>query len=186
LVFAWRAVKLISARGLVDKLQFAYTGPWKVVAILDGALYKLEHAKLPNMKEKKHASDLSPYPAKLFVFEPLDGPDNRYGQLHKPISAAKFNEASIHGFTPISPYRTQDVRTSSNLLFPEKGFHWPTFSDLNNKLDYDLWESDPDAIQYRAAEMMEDIVPTFSTATAPGPLQLPLTTAFLSSLLPTR
>ena len=45
LVFACLAVKSISARGLVDKLQFAYTGPWKVVAILDGASYKLEHAK---------------------------------------------------------------------------------------------------------------------------------------------
>ena len=87
MVLAWPAVKFISARGLVKKLQFAYTGPWKVVAILDGASYKLEHAKSPNRKEKKHASDLSPYPAKLIAFDPLDGPDNCYGQLHKPISA---------------------------------------------------------------------------------------------------
>ena len=76
LVFACRAVKSISARGLVNKLQFAYTGPWKVVAILDGASYELEHAKSPNRKDKKHASNLSPYPSKLIVFKPMDGPDN--------------------------------------------------------------------------------------------------------------
>ncbi len=80
------------------------------MVILDGASYKLERAKLPNKKEKKHASNLSPYPAKLIAFEPMDGPDNCYGQLHKPISATAlndagmtFNEASIHGFIPISP-----------------------------------------------------------------------------------
>ena len=100
--------------------------------ILDGALYKLEHAKLPNIKEKKHASNLSPYPAELIAFEPMDRPDNCHGQLHKPISATKFNEAGIHGFIPISPYRTQEVHTSSNLLIPEKGFRWPTLLDLND------------------------------------------------------
>ena len=97
------------------------------MAILDGALYELEHTKLPNRKYKKHASNLSPYPAKLIVFELMDGPDNRYGQLHKPISATTFNEAgitfneaSVHGFIPLSPYRTQDVRTLANLLIHEK------------------------------------------------------------------
>ena len=62
----------IRARGLVDKLQFAYTGPWKVVAILDGASYKLEHTKPPNRKDKTHASNLSPYPAELIAFERMD------------------------------------------------------------------------------------------------------------------
>ena len=142
------------------KLQFAYTGPWKVVAILDGASYKLEHTKPSNRKDKKHASNISPYQAELIAFELMDGPDNRYGQLHKPISATAlneagmtFNEASIHGFIPISPYWTRDVRTSSHLLIPEKGFRWPTLSDLNDKLDDKLWESDPDAQRWRAAEI---------------------------------
>ena len=45
----------------------------------------------------------------------------------------------------------------------------PTLSDLNDELDYDSWESDPDVKRYRAAEMMEDVVTTFSTETAPGP-----------------
>ena len=85
LVFARWAVKSIRACGLIDKLQFAYTGPWKVVAILDGASYELEHTKPPNRKDKKHASNLSPQPIELIAFKPMDGPDNCYGQLHKPI-----------------------------------------------------------------------------------------------------
>ena len=136
---------MIRARGLVDKLQFAYTGPWKVGAILDGASYELEHTKSPNRKVKTHASDLSPYPAKLIAFGPMDGPDNCYGQLHKPISdttfneaGMAFNEASVHGFIPLSPYRTQDVRTLANLLIPERSFRWPMLSDLNDKLDDEL------------------------------------------------
>ena len=98
------------------------------MAILDGASYELEHTKLPNGKDKKHASNLSTYPAELIAFEPMNGPDNHYGQLHKPISATTYNEASIHGFIPISPYRTQDVRTSAHLIIPEKGFFWTTLS----------------------------------------------------------
>ena len=62
------------------------------MAILDGASYELEHAKLPNKKDKKHASNLSPYPVKLIAFEPLDGPDNHFRQLYKPISAKTLNE----------------------------------------------------------------------------------------------
>ena len=58
-------------------------------------------------KDKKHASDLSPYPAELIAFEPMDGPDTHYGQLYKPISSTALNEDgktydedSVHGFTP--------------------------------------------------------------------------------------
>ena len=99
----------------------------------------------------------------------MDGPDNRYGQLYKPISATAFNEASNHGLVPIGPYRTRDVRTSANLIIPENGFRWPTLSDLNDELDDELWESDPDARRWRAAEMLHEVVPTFPMATAPGP-----------------
>ena len=120
------------------------------MAILDGALYKLDHTKSPNRKDKKHASNLSPYPVELIVFEPMDRPDNCYRQLHKPILAMAlneagltFNEASIHGFIPLSPYRTQDIRALAYLLIPERGFCWPRLLDLNNKLNDELWESDP-------------------------------------------
>ena len=180
IVFARRAVKSVKARGLVDKLQFAYTGPWKVAAILDGASYELEHVKTPTRREKKHASDLSPYPVELIAFEPIDGPDSRYGQLHKPISAKKFDEAGVYGFMPMSPYRTQDVWTTSGYIIPERGFRWPTLSDLNNELDWDLWASDLDCKRLRAAEMMEEdtqtSAPIFAADTAPGPPPAPPST----------
>jgi len=122
------------------------------VVILNGASYALEHAKFPNKTDKKHASDLSLYPAKLIAFEPMDGLDTFYGQLYKPISSTALNEyrksydeACLLGFTLLSPYRTPDVCTSTGLLIPERSFRWPTLSDLNNKLDNELWESDPDA-----------------------------------------
>ena len=41
--------------------------------------------------------------------------------------------------------------------------------DLNDKLDDDLWESDPDARQWRSAETVDEVVLAFSIATAPGP-----------------
>ena len=96
-------------------------------------------------------------------------------QLFKPISSTALNEdgktydeASVHGFTPLSPYRTQDVRSSSILLIPERSFRWPKLLYLKDKLDDEFWESDPDSQQWRAAEVMDEIVPTFFIETAPG------------------
>jgi hypothetical protein len=82
-------------QGIVNKLQYAFTGPWHVNAILKGASYELVHCDNAKHTEKKHASHLSPYPAELIPFEPLDGADIWYGQLYKPISAQPFKEAGI-------------------------------------------------------------------------------------------
>jgi hypothetical protein len=105
IVFSRRTVRSIAAREVVDKLQFAFTGPWQITALLKGASYKLEHCQKPGHKEKKHTSDLSPYPLELIPFQPVDGADTHYGQLYKPISARPFKEARITGFTPIQPYK---------------------------------------------------------------------------------
>ncbi len=43
IVFAQRAVRSFSIKERVDKLQFAFTGPWRISAVLKGASYKLEH-----------------------------------------------------------------------------------------------------------------------------------------------
>ena len=74
-VFARRTVKSNAAYDNVEKLQYAFTGPWRILAILSGASYKLEHCDKHLKKEKKHASDLSPYPAELIAFQPADGAD---------------------------------------------------------------------------------------------------------------
>ena len=82
IVFALRAIWSHAACKVVNKLQFAYTGPWRITALLKGASYELAHCQKPGRKEKKHASDLSPYPLKLIPFQPVDGADTRYGQLY--------------------------------------------------------------------------------------------------------
>jgi hypothetical protein len=98
IVFARRATRSDAAKGRVDKLTYAFTGPWRITALLKGASYELEHCSTPNRKEKKHASDLSPYPLELIPFQPLDGSDTRYGQLHKPITDHPFKEAGNKWF----------------------------------------------------------------------------------------
>jgi hypothetical protein len=87
IVFACRAVKSNSSREQVDKLQYAFTGPWCIIAILKGASYELGHCDNIKWKEKKHASSLPSYPTELIPFEPIDGVDTRYGQIYKPITA---------------------------------------------------------------------------------------------------
>jgi len=77
IVFARHTVKSSAAMKRVEKLEYAYTGPWRVTAFLKGASYALEHCLHPAArKEKRHASDLSPYPSQLIPFEPVDGADN--------------------------------------------------------------------------------------------------------------
>jgi hypothetical protein len=104
-VFAHHATRSDAAKGRVDKLTYAFTGPWRITALLKGASYELEHCSTPNRKEKKHASDLSPYPLELIPFQQLDGSETRYRQLHKPITAHPFREAGINGFDPIKPFK---------------------------------------------------------------------------------
>ena len=71
IVFARCAVKSDSKRGIIDKLQYAFTGPWQVTAILKGASYELVHCNNNKKFEKKHASDLSPYPTELIPLNQL-------------------------------------------------------------------------------------------------------------------
>ncbi len=75
IVLACRATLSDAAKGRVNKLTYLFTGPWHITAILKGASYKLEHCSTPHQKEKKHASDLFPYPLELIPFQPLDGSD---------------------------------------------------------------------------------------------------------------
>jgi hypothetical protein len=70
-LFCWQhffsrcAVRSIASREVVDKLQFVFTVPWQTTALLKGASNKLEHCQKSGYKEKKQASDLSPYPLKF-------------------------------------------------------------------------------------------------------------------------
>jgi hypothetical protein len=45
IVFARRAVQSDAWRECVNKLQYAFTGPWKVISVLPGTSYELEHCE---------------------------------------------------------------------------------------------------------------------------------------------
>ena len=85
--------------------MYQYTGPWRIISILDGASYGLQHFSSPNRKDKKHATDLSPYPDQLIPFQPVGGAGNHFGQLCKPIRENPFKEAGICGFEPSQPFK---------------------------------------------------------------------------------
>jgi hypothetical protein len=104
IVFTCHSTRSDAACGHVGKLEYAFTGPWRVIASLHGSSYLLEHCHNVACKENKHATNLAPYPPEMIPFEPVDGADTRYGQLYKPIGEHPFKEAGIKGFTPPSPF----------------------------------------------------------------------------------
>jgi len=175
IVFARRATRLDAAKGRVDKLTYAFTGPRRITALLKGASYELEHCSNPNQKEKKHASDLLPYQLELIRFQPLDGSDTWYGQLHKPITAHPFKEAGINGFDPIKPFKV-----SANFLMTDQlsQFQWPSLSELNEDISPFPWSSEEERRQYLSGDTISTLpvmytgpppsAPMYSTPTIPS------------------
>ena len=103
IVFARQAVRSDASRGVVNKLTYPFTGPWRIIAKLKGASYDIEHCT-SKTKDKHHASDLSPYPVELIPFQPVDGADNQFGQLYRKVKEHPYKEAGIKGFTPPTPF----------------------------------------------------------------------------------
>ena len=103
------------------------------------------HADKATRKDKKHASDLCPYPPELIPFQPVDGCDNQFGQLYKPISASAFKEAGLKGIEPIKPY----VLPANMAVTGQcHAFHWPSLSELNEELDFPEWQNSLDFISH--------------------------------------
>jgi hypothetical protein len=90
---------------------------------------------------KKHALDMSSYPLELVPFEPINGPDNRYGQLHKPINANPYKEAGMRGFIPPMPFKE-----TSQFLTTDQ-FHGPSLSKVNDDLFPLHWSSEEERKQ---------------------------------------
>ena len=59
IVFARRAIRSDASRECIGKVEYKFTGPWRIVASLHGGSYSIEHCLKPSRVEKKHASDLS-------------------------------------------------------------------------------------------------------------------------------
>ncbi len=174
IVFACCAVQSDASKRCVDKLTYPFIGPWWIIAALKGASYELEHCSTPNRKEKKHASNLSPYPIELIPFQPLDGPDIQFGQLHKPITALPFKDAGINGFNPALPYKV-----SAQFLTTDhaSNFHWPNLLELNNESFPFPWSSEEEQHHYLAGNTLTTLpamytrppphAPMYSTPTIP-------------------
>jgi hypothetical protein len=114
---------LDAAPGCIGKLEYAFTGPWHVVASLHGSSYSIKHFHNTACKETKHAANLAPYPPELIPFKPVDGADTHYGQMYKPIGEHPFKEAAITGFIPPTPFKAPaNFIDDSNF----KEFRWPT------------------------------------------------------------
>jgi hypothetical protein len=82
IVFARCATWSDAAKGCIGKLEYKFTGPWRIIESLKGASYTIEHCLKPSRMENKHASDLTLYPPKLIPFKPINCDNNRYGQLY--------------------------------------------------------------------------------------------------------
>ncbi len=128
-MFARLATRSDARRGLVDKPQYSFTGPWRIVASLPGGSYELEHVLNQKRRDKKHTSALLPYPLEMIPFQPLDSADNHYSQLHKIIGPSPFKEAGLKGFNPPQPFAIPSHFAQHGNF---KDFHWPTLAKLNN------------------------------------------------------
>jgi hypothetical protein len=129
IVFARRTTCSDAKRSLVNKLQYSFTGPWRIVSSLPRGSYELEHVLHQKRRDKKHASALSPYPLKMIPFQPLDSADNCYSQLHKIIGPSPFKEAGLKGLDPPQPFAIPSHFAQHGNL---KDFHWPTLAELND------------------------------------------------------
>ncbi len=95
IVFVCCAVWSDASKGCVGKLEFSFTSPWRIIGSADSGLYNIEHCRHPNWRMKKHAADLTPHPAELIPFEPINGPDTQYSQLCKAIDPHPFKVLNI-------------------------------------------------------------------------------------------
>jgi hypothetical protein len=143
-----------------------FTGPWRIVKSLPGASFNLKFASNPSCKDKKHASNLSPYPPELMPFQPLDGADSHYSQLYKQFGNAPYKETGIDSFKSPQPFA---VPAHFACQGNYKDFHFPTLSKLNDKFDQFLRTNNdkqimllnPDAVEADTV-MYNDLLPSLA------------------------
>jgi hypothetical protein len=162
-VFARRATRSSAIRQQVDKLIYPFTGPWLITAKLNGASYEIEHVAT-KQKDKKHASDLSPYPSELIASQPLDGADNQYGQINRKIIDHPYKEAGIKGFTPPTPFKMAANFAATN---GSLSFKWPTMAELNEELFPYPWSHNEEFNELLSEDESSTIVPGFYTGPPP-------------------
>ena len=147
IVFTKKAVKSNKAKHIIDKTEFAFTGPWDIFRNLKGGSYELRHTRSGNT-DKKHAMHINPVPPEMIAFAPLDGIDTKYGQIYTNINDEAYKAAGIHGLLPHNTWKgftrsithrpivaisvAQFVKGEGNNDKPYPEF--PTLADLNKEL----------------------------------------------------
>ncbi len=98
-------------------------------------------------------SSFEPSPSSIdSILLPLDGPNSRFGQLHKPIKDDAYNLASIEEFIPKNQFKIDINLVRFADEDDSSPFHWPSLAELNAELDIwdeleiDLFVSDSDPI----------------------------------------
>ena len=144
IVFACHAVWSDASKGWVGKLKFSFMGPWRVIGSAGDRSYNIEHCHHPTQQMKKQAADLTPYPAELIPFEPINSPNTQYSQLHRAIDPHPFKEAGNSGFLPLQPFKVPAKFININ---NHTDFWWPTL-ELNNDIDKFPWSSNKKRHKY--------------------------------------
>jgi hypothetical protein len=182
IVFARVVTRSDALRERIGKLEYKFTGPWRVVESLDGGSYSISHCLHPKRFEKKHTSDLTPYPAKLIPFELVDGADTQYGQLYWPIGAIPFKEAGLMGFSTPAPFRVAQHFLDVGDF---KDFWWPTLSELNNEINPFPWRDENERRQLMTNDppFLPPVMYNGPTPSPPTTIELPLPPS-ITSLAP--
>ena len=125
-VFARRSVQSSRVHVRVAKIEYVHTGPWTVTASLEGSSYEITHDQ-SKKGEKRSAIHLSPCPEGLIPFEPIDGADTRYSQLHRPLQKDAYELAGIKGYIPPVPWKTAATALIM-VAMPDDYFPFPSLA----------------------------------------------------------
>ena len=102
----------------------------------------------------------------LLPFLPVDGPDNRFGQIHRPIQKDAYQNAEIKGFVPSVPIKFAIHGLLANGAPDPEVLHFPTLSELNAKLAD--W-SDAELSAINSSDALCTDLEIFAATTAPAP-----------------
>ena len=102
----------------------------------------------------------------MIPFKPIDGPDNRYGQIYTPIWKKTYSEAGIKGFHPTEPFKPAEFSVMAALP-AEEDIKFPTLAELLAEC-FD-WDEGEERIVLANDSLCEQ-VEIFSTNVLPSPL----------------
>ena len=140
LVWCRRQIQSNRKRGIVGKLRFKQTGPWKIIEKMKGGSYKLQLYSNEKRTDKKHASELSIFPQKLIPYPQLAGTDHAYSKINKSITDDPFSEAGIKGYNGYElaqPWQIKDSTSSFAQCAPTAYLEvdkFPSIHEMNDEL----------------------------------------------------